>query len=273
MTDQLADSSITLASDIYGEGKGPPLVILHGLLGAARNWMAIAKRLGEDHEVHALDLRNHGRSPWAESMRYDAMAADVAHYIRQNKLKAPTVLGHSMGGKVAMSLALTTPEQVGRLIVADISPVPYQREGRSSFLDYIDAMIALDLGPITRRSEADKAMAEDISDRAVRGFLLQNLILDEATNGFRWRCNLKALSDHMADVLDAPEPSDWQPYQGRTLFLKGARSDYVKDSHTALIRSLFPRAVFESLADAGHWLHADQPRPFMAAVRAFVAAD
>lgn len=272
MTGDKADGAIPLASGIYGAGKGPPLVILHGLLGAARNWMAIAKRLGEDHEVHALDLRNHGRSPWADGMRYEAMAADVAHYIQQNKLRAPTVLGHSMGGKVAMSLALTAPDQVGRLIVADISPIPYQRQGRSSFLDYIDAMIALDLTPITRRSEADKAMAGEIPDRAVRGFLLQNLVPDDATGGFRWRCNLKALADHMTDVLDAPEPARWQPYQGRTLFLKGARSDYVKDSHTALIRSLFPRVAFESLADAGHWLHADQPRPFMSAVRTFVAA-
>jgi pimeloyl-ACP methyl ester carboxylesterase len=268
----MTDTSVALASDIYGEGAGPPLVILHGLLGAARNWMAIAKRLGQDHEVHALDLRNHGRSPWADGMRYADMATDVAAYIESAQLKSPTVLGHSMGGKVAMSLALTAPERVGRLIVADISPVPYQRQGRSSFLDYIDAMMALDLAPITRRSEADKAMADAIPDRAVRGFLLQNLVPDEANGGFQWRCNLPALSNRMEDILDAPEPAAWAPYQGRTLFLKGAKSDYVKDSHTALIRSLFPRATFDSLADAGHWLHADQPRPFMTAVRDFIAA-
>ena len=268
----MTDGPIALASDIYGEGAGPPLVIMHGLLGAARNWMAIAKRLGEDHEVHALDLRNHGRSPWADTMPYQDMAQDVAAYIESNGLTSPTVLGHSMGGKVAMSLALTTPDIVGRLVVADISPVPYQREGRTSFLDYIDAMMALDLAPITRRSEADKAMADAIPDKAVRGFLLQNLVPDEANGGFYWRCNLPALSNRMADILDAPEPDSWAPYQGRTLFLKGARSDYVRDSHTALIRSLFPRATFESLADAGHWLHAEQPRPFMAAVRSFIAA-
>ena len=268
----MTDERVALASDIYGEGAGPPLLIMHGLLGAARNWMAIAKRLGEDHEVHALDLRNHGRSPWADAMRYQDMALDVAAYIEHHNLTSPTVLGHSMGGKAAMSLALKVPGIVGRLIVADIAPVPYQRNGRSSFLDYIDAMMALDLAPITRRSEADKAMADAVPDRAVRGFLLQNLVPDETNGGFCWRCNLAAVSNRMTDILDAPEPDSWAPYQGRTLFLKGARSDYVKDSHTALIRSLFPRATFGSLADAGHWLHADQPRPFMAAVRTFIAA-
>ena len=171
--------TITLQSDIYNDG-GKPVVILHGLLGAARNWMAIAKRLGEEHEVHVLDLRNHGRSPWIEGMEYNVIAEDVAEYISCKGLINPTVVGHSMGGKAAMALALTNPEKVGRLLVADIAPVTYERSNRSSFLDYIESMSALDLADVSRRADADKLLTAAIPEREIRGFLLQNLIPDDA---------------------------------------------------------------------------------------------
>ncbi len=271
----MAATPVDLASDVYA-GVGPKLLILHGLLGAARNWMAIAKRLGQDHEVHALDLRNHGRSPWAEGMSYRDIAADVARYIETHGLGAPTVVGHSMGGKAAMALALDAPERVGRLIVADIAPVAYERSGRASFLDYIEAMAALDLATITRRADADRALENAIEDKAVRGFLLQNLVpRDDASNAapaFRWRCNLKALAGGMADILDFPAALADKSYAAPTLFLLGAQSNYVRPEHRPLIRGLFPNARFASLKDAGHWLHADQPRPFMDAVRSFVAS-
>lgn len=264
--------TVDLASDIYGAGAGPKLVILHGLLGAARNWMAIAKRLGQDHETHTLDLRNHGRSPWIDGMSYRAIAADVARYIDAHGLGAPTVIGHSMGGKAAMTLALDAPDRVGRLLVADIAPVPYGREGRASFLDFIDAMANLDLASIGRRSEADRMLAGAVTDPAVRGFLLQNLVPDAEHGGFRWRCNLKALADGMADILDFPAELLDRRYEPPTLALAGAQSTYVRAEHRDLIRQLFPAARFATLKDAGHWLHADQPRPFMAAVRQFAAA-
>ena len=266
-----AVETVALASDIYGEGHGPKLVIMHGLLGAARNWMATAKRLGADHEVHALDLRNHGRSPWVDGMSYEAMAADVAAYIGAHDLGAPTVLGHSMGGKAAMTLALNAPEIVGKLIVADIAPVAYARVGRSTFLDYVEHMAALDLGSIQRRADADTALADAIPDNGVRGFLLQNLVTDEA-GGFRWRCNLGVLAADMENVLGFPEPPQGVRYDGPSLFLTGGASDYVKPEHKPLIRKLFPKTRFAALKDAGHWLHAEQPRPFMDAVRQFAAA-
>ncbi len=264
-------ASVALASDVYGEGAGRKLVILHGLLGAARNWMAIAKRLGQDHEVHALDLRNHGRSPWIDGMSYREMAGDVAAYIETHDLGRPTVVGHSMGGKAAMALALDAPERVGRLLVADIAPVAYSRGGRTSFLDYIDAMAALDLAAVARRADADRLLADEIEDRAIRGFLLQNLVADDA-GGFRWRCNLSALDDGMADILGFPDETATPAYDGPTLFLAGGDSAYIKREHRPLIQSLFPGARFASLKDAGHWLHADQPRPFMDAVRMFAAS-
>lgn len=268
----MALPTVQLASDVYGAGAGPKLVIMHGLLGAARNWMAIAKRLGADHEVHALDMRNHGRSPWIDGMSYRALAADVARYIEEHDLGAPTVVGHSMGGKAAMALALDRPDLVDRLLVADIAPVEYDRGGRASFLDYIDAMQALDLAPIQRRSEADRMLAPDIKEAGVRGFLLQNLIPTPEEDGFRWRCNLQGLADGMPDILDFPAPLLEKAYEGPTLFLTGAQSNYVRKEHRPLIRQLFPAYIFASLKEAGHWLHADQPRPFMAAVRSFVAA-
>ncbi len=262
--------SVALASDVYGEGAGARLVILHGLLGAARNWMAIAKRLGADHEVHVLDLRNHGRSPWADGMSYREIAGDVARYIEEHDLEAPVVVGHSMGGKASMALALDRPDLVGRLLVADIAPVAYDRGGRSSFLDYIDSMAALDLSAVTRRTDADRMLADAIPDGGVRGFLLQNLVPDG--DAFRWRCNLAGLAAGMADILDFPKAFAHPAYEGPTLVLTGANSNYVRRNHREGIRALFPAARFASLKDAGHWLHADQPRPFMDAVRAFAAA-
>ena len=264
----MVTATVDLASDVYGEGAARKLVIMHGLLGAARNWMAIAKRLGGAFEVHALDLRNHGRSPWADGMHYRTMAADVARYMEAKGLAGATVIGHSMGGKASMALALDAPEIVGKLLVADIAPVRYGRVGRTSFLDYLDAMAEIDISGIERRSEADKLLAPAIEDKAVRGFLLQNLTPDEA-GGFRWRCNIQGLVNGMADILDFPKELDGQTYGGPTLFLTGDQSDYVRREHRDRIRGLFPKARFAALKDAGHWLHADQPRAFMAAVNTF----
>lgn len=265
--------TVDLQSDIYGEGAGAKLLILHGLLGAARNWMAIAKRLGQDHEVHALDLRNHGRSPWIDGMNYRQIAADVARYVERHELGAPVVIGHSMGGKAAMTLALDRPDVVGRLIVADIAPVTYSRGGRASFLDYIDGMAALDLKSVERRADADRALREAIPETPVRSFLLQNLIPTDDGDSFRWRCNLAGLADGMADILGFPDDTNEAAYTGETLFLTGADSEYVRSEHREGIRQRFPNARFAALKGAGHWLHADKPRPFMEAVRLFVSAD
>jgi esterase len=253
--------ALELAYDAYGEA-GRPLVILHGLLGSARNWTALAKQLGESARVFALDLRNHGRSPWAEAMSFNAMAGDVAAFIEHHGLRPATVIGHSLGGKVAMRLALSRPSLVDRLVVVDVAPVAY----RHSFAGYIEALSRIDLSALRRRSEADQALAEAIPDPGIRSFLLQNLVQSDAR--FSWRINLAALADNMSDLMGFPiEPA--AAYRGPTLFLAGGRSDYIGPEHDALIAQLFPQARHAVIEDAGHWVHAERPAEFLAQLQAF----
>jgi esterase len=254
--------ALELAYDAYGEA-GAPLVILHGLLGSARNWTAIAKQLGETHRVFTLDLRNHGRSPWAATASFDDMADDVAAFIGRHRLEPATVIGHSLGGKVAMRLALLRPELVERLVVVDVAPVAYEH----SFANYIRALRRVDLAGLSRRADADGALQEAVPAPGIRSFLLQNLVQSDA--GFGWRVNLAALEDNMAELMGftaAPQ----QTYPGPTLFLAGGRSDYVGAEHRPLIEELFPAARHAVIADAGHWVHAERPAEFVANLRAFL---
>ena len=241
-------------------GEGPSLLIAHALFGSARNWGAIAKRLSDAFTVIAVDMRNHGFSEWSDDHSYGAQARDLAEVIAAHGGRAD-VLGHSMGGKAAMVLALDDPERVGRLIVADIAPRAYDHSQR----ELIAAMRAVDLARVERRSDADAQMAEAVPDRAVRAFLLQSLDVD----GRRWRLNLDALDAQMDHIVGWPEPDG--RYLGPALFLRGGASDYVAESDLAAIHRLFPEAQLETVAEAGHWLHAEAPRPFEAAVRAFLA--
>ncbi len=254
-----------LAAARQGEA-GPPLLLLHGLFGSARNWMRIARVLGQERQVHALDLPNHGDSPWTETTDYPAMAAAVLDYLDAAGLQSAAILGHSMGGKVAMTLALTRPERVGKLIVADIAPVAYDHAN----LDYIRAMQALDLAQITRRAEAEAGLADAVCDPVVRAFLVQNLVSDGP--GYRWRINLEGLARSMLEIHGFPESLLTHSFAGPTLFLAGERSDYLRAEHGALIRRLFPAARIESVPGAGHWVHAENPDGFLAAVTAFLAS-
>ena len=232
----------------------PPLLIAHGLFGSARNWGVIAKRLSEKRQVTAVDMRNHGASPWFDSQTYPEMASDLAGVLTEKS----DVLGHSMGGKAAMVLALTQPELVRRLVVADIAPVAYSH----TQLDKIDAMRRVDLNRVTTRAEAAEMMGLD--DPALAAFFLQSR--DMASK--RWRLNLDALTANMPDILGFPEVSG--VFEGPALFLTGAQSDYVLPEHRARIRALFPHARFAKIPDAGHWLHAEKPREFAAAVEVFL---
>ena len=242
------------------EGEGLPLLIAHGLFGSARNWGAIAKRLSDAFMVVAVDMRNHGLSPWSDEHSYAAQARDLAEVIAAHGGRAD-VLGHSMGGKAAMVLALGHPERVGRLIVADIAPRAYDHTQR----DLARAMRAVDLGAVERRSDADARMAEAVPDRAVRAFLLQSL--DVANR--RWRLNLDVLDAAMDEIVGWPEPEG--RFDGPTLFLRGGASDYVAEDDLPAIDRLFPEARIETIPEAGHWLHAEAPRPFEAAARAFLS--
>lgn len=244
-------------------GSGPPLVVLHGLLGSARNWGGIARALADSRRVVALDLPNHGGSPWSEAMDYPALAAEVAAAIEG--LGGPAaVLGHSMGGKAAMVLALTRPGLVERLVVADIAPAAYAH----SYQPLIRALRAVPLAEVARRADADAFLAPHVPDPGMRAFLLQNLEAGEC--GYRWRPNLAVLAAAMDDLLGFPSFADGCRYDGPVLVLAGGESDYVRPDHLPEIHRLFPAARLETIAGAGHWLHADRPAAFVAALRRFL---
>jgi len=239
----------------------PPLLIAHGLYGSARNWGVIAKWLSDERQVVAVDMRNHGNSPWTTSHRYQDMADDLAEVIAEIGGTAD-VVGHSMGGKAAMVLALRHPETVRRLTVADIAPVPYSH----SQIQFIEAMRAVDLTQVERRSDAAAQLEALGVDKALQSFFTQSL--DVA--GQRWRLNLDTLAAEMSQIMDFPKIDAQWP--GPALFLTGGTSDYVRPEHRPAIRALFPRARFVKLPGAGHWLHADKPKEFAATIRAYVNA-
>jgi esterase len=259
--------SVRLEAVEYGEG--PPLAILHGLFGSARNWAGVAQRLAAHHRVIALDLRNHGASPWADTMDYAEMAEDVRRALHASGHRRFALLGHSMGGKAAMVLALAHGAEVERLVVVDIAPVAYQPHP----LGYVRAMRALDLGGITRRADADARLTPDVGDAAERAFLLQNLVFPSAVGGgeVRWRLNLAAIEGAMPRLAGFPALPPGAAYTGPALFVAGGRSDYLRAGHEPELRRLFPNARIARIADAGHWPHAEQPRAFLDIVEPFLA--
>ena len=246
-------------------GGGPPLIILPGLFGSKRNWSAIARELGRHRRVITADLRNHGESPWTDRHDYPGLAADVARLIEAHTAGSASVLGHSIGGKAAMMLALTRPELVERLVVADIAPV----SSTGTPIDYVQAMRALPLASYSRRSEVADALAEAIPDRGVRNFLSLNAV--DGPGGLEWRLNLAALERDFPLILGFPEIEAGRTFPGPALFLSGGRSPYVRPEHRPEIERLFPAAMFETIPDAGHWVHADTPAAFVAAVNRFLA--
>lgn len=242
----------------FGAATAPAVMIVHGLYGSARNWGVIAKRLSDSFRVYTVDLRNHGFSPHTDTHSYPEMAADLAETI--DNLGGPMQLvGHSMGGKAVMTLALTRPDIVSRMIIADIAPVTYTH----SQLPFIHAMKAVDLTKVARRSDAEAQLAELGVEPALCSFFTQSLDLAEK----RWRLNLETLENDMDKIMSFPQLDG--PFESPTLFLSGATSEYVQPQHRTLIKTLFPRAKFAKLRGAGHWLHADKPREFEAAVRSF----
>lgn len=244
-------------------GAGPPLVILHGLFGAGENWRTFAKSLADHYQLWLLDLRNHGNSPHASGMSYAELAEDVRAWLDAQALERPTVLGHSMGGKTAMALALTHPDRVRRLVVADIAPVPYRHQSEHRKL--IEAMQALPVSEGLTRSDADRLLAEAVPEWTIRAFLLKNLVPEGST--WRWRLNLEALHAGLKDILEFPFSGI---YPRPTLFIGGARSHYLLPEYHAAIHERFTQNRMVLLKDAGHWLHAEQPDAFRETVQAFL---
>ena len=245
-------------------GSGPPLVILHGLFGSSRNWQSMAEWLASHYRVFACDLRNHGDSPWAPSMRFEEMADDLEALIEEKGLAPATVLGHSVGGKTAMLTALRHPDAVDALIVVDIAPVAYEEP----FLDYIAAMGSADLGPGRKRSDVEAALATAVPDVGTRLFLLQNLEERQA-GGFAWRLNLEGIAANMPTLLGFPQ-TDELAYDGRTLFVSGAGSDYIGRTHHGAVWDRFPQAEFAVINGAGHYPHVEQPDAFFDRVTLFL---
>jgi esterase len=248
-------------------GTGEPLVILHGLFGSQRNWQSVAKRLAESFHVYTVDLRNHGRSPWAPTMTFAEMADDLRAFLDRHDLRRALILGHSVGGKTAMAFALDHPERTEGLIVVDVAPVAYDH----SFLPLVRAMQAVDLGSLRRRAEAEARLAESIPDAPTRKFLIQSLAT--TGDGLRWRINLEAIAAAMTTLTgfaDGARHINEAGYEGRVLFIGGARSDYIARDHQDAIFSLFPQAEFAVIADAGHRVHTEQPDAFVAAVLRFL---
>lgn len=251
-----------LAHATFGQETAlPPLLIVHGLFGSGRNWGVIARHLAETRRVVVVDMRNHAGSPWTETHRYPDLAADLAEVIAAEGGRFD-VLGHSMGGKASMVLALTSGALVNRLVVADIAPVAYAH----TQTPLIHAMRGLDLTNLSSRMEADRRLAATVEDAGTRAFLLQSL--DLKADPPRWRLNLDLLEAEMPNLVGWPGTVG--RYDGPTLFLSGALSTYVQPDYRPGIKALFPAARFAKIPGAGHWLHAERPREFEAAVAAFL---
>jgi esterase len=250
-----------------GQASGPPLILLHGLFGSSDNWLGVAPKLGEilDTRVFALDLRNHGHSPHSDEMDYALMAGDVAEFLDAHKMERANVLGHSLGGKVAMQLALTHPARVQKLIIVDMAPRAYSPEHRPTF----EALLALDLKPFHSRREIEDALAPGIPDLTLRRFLLKNLAHEpQDARAFKWRIPLSAIFANYPKLCAPIAPLT--PFPGPALFLHGGQSPYVSDADLPMIRQLFPQATIETIPAARHWVHADAPDDFVRHVSAFL---
>jgi esterase len=243
-------------------GQGQAIVLIHGLFGSYENLGVIARALAGQWQVVNLDMRNHGRSDWHDSMSYALMAEDVKDTLDHLGLEQVILLGHSMGGKIAMEFALRYPDRVNKLILADISPV----QNRPRHHEILSALDSIDLNNLQSRQQADQQLALSINETGVRQFLLKSLYKENEQ--FRWRFNIKALIANYQQLLEAP-PSKG-PYTGPTLFIKGADSDYLLPEHQSLIQQLFPQSKAKVIMGTGHWLHAEKPVAFAKIVTDFL---
>jgi pimeloyl-ACP methyl ester carboxylesterase len=268
-----------LAVRTLGES-GPRVVFVHGLFGQGKNWTTIARGLADDHRVTLVDLPNHGHSPWTDRVHYldmvEMLAAELEH------MGEPvTLVGHSMGGKVAMQLALRRPELLRALVVVDIAPVEYPLQGgrtddpdeeASPFAAFIAAMRALDLDELKTRDDADAALRSAVPSRMVRSFLLQSLVREGvgAGGGWRWRLNLELLERDLGELRGFPEPPAGATFDGPVLWIAGANSTYVLDEDRPLMDALFPATRLVRIKNAGHWVHSEQPEVFLTTLRLFL---
>jgi pimeloyl-ACP methyl ester carboxylesterase len=254
--------TVDLAFEEFGDPDNSPIIILHGFFASSRNWRQIAQKLAVQYHVYVPDMRNHGVSPQHRLLDYPNMTADLLRFIEQRGLDSVHLLGHSMGGKVAMWFALAAPERVGKLIVIDIAPVSYPH----SFDNTILALKALPLADISNRKQAEMLLVSAIPELSYRQFLLQNLILRDSQ--YCWRVDLDVFYQMSVHIAGFPQTDHLAAYVGKVLFIAGGDSDFVKPES---INSLFPKAVLSIIDNAGHWLHVQQPDAFTEQVEGFLA--
>jgi len=244
-------------------GSGEPLLIIHGFLGMGDNWKTLAKRFSENYEVHLIDQRNHGRSFHEDEFNYEVLVNDLSRYINHYKLAKVNLLGHSMGGKTVMTFAVTYPEKVNKLMVADISPKFYPRHHHL----IMEGLSAVDFSQQKSRNEVEEVLKKYIPEMGIRQFLLKNVYWEtKGKLGFRF--NLSSLIDNIDEVGSAL-PS-LTSFDGKTLFLKGENSGYINNDDTTLIEAHFQNSEIVTVKNAGHWLHAENPTDFYDYVVSFL---
>lgn len=236
----------------YGEGQ--PLVILHGIFGISDNWVTIGKRLAEKFHVYIPDQRNHGQSPHSPSFDYNVMAGDLEEFLDTHALDNPVIIGHSMGGKVAMKFTLENPDMVDRLIVVDMSPRKYPP--RLIHQKMISAMLAIDFNVTDSRNEIEEMLSVSIPNKRIRQFILKNLYRPERSR-LAWRPNLEAINNNLSEVFEGID--SLEEFTGPAMFVGGGESDYITEEDHPLIEELFPNAEIRILEGASHWVHADKP--------------
>jgi pimeloyl-ACP methyl ester carboxylesterase len=256
-----------------GENK-PALIILHGLYGASDNWMNLAKLWSEDYEVYLVDLRNHGQSPHSRIHTYQAMRDDVIELMDKQSIKKAVILGHSMGGKVAMRLAMDQPERLNALIVVDIAPKDYSinlDENVARHQKIIGGMLSLDLSLIKKRDDVNDLLSDAIPEQRTRQFIMKNLKRNK-DQSFSWKLNLKVISDELLKITAGF--ADHNIYRDITgfpvLFIRGAKSKYIQNEDKSRIMEIFPMADIKTIEDAGHWIHAEQPEELSEIVLEFL---
>jgi len=242
-------------------GSGDPIIILHGFMGSLDNWQSFAKQLAEDYMVITVDLRNHGKSPHDHGFSYELMAEDLKALMESEWIHNAVIMGHSMGGKVAMKFAMMYPDMVEKLIVVDIAPKLYPR-GHD---DVLEAMNAISIGDLKDRKEAEAILAKTLDDQGIRLFLMKNL--KRQGEGYIWKVNLPVVTERYEAILQA---IDGDPFDDLTLFVRGANSKYVLDSDMDYIKVLFPEAQLSTIEEAGHWIHAERPEELMEIVKTFL---
>lgn len=244
-------------------GKGQPVILLHGIFGSSDNWLTQARLMSSRYHTYALDMRNHGQSPHDDVFDYPAMAADVLEFLDANHVENPVLIGHSMGGKVAMNFSLAYPDKLQKLIVVDIAPKPYDM----THYVILDGLNAIPIDRVTSRGEADAILSQFVPEPEVRQFLLKNL-QRKPEGGFKWKLNLPVITENIGKIgMDLQFPGK---FLKPTLFIRGSQSPYVKDDDLPRIKEVFPNAAIEALP-TGHWVPAEQPQEFVRVVEEWLS--